>query len=115
MNIDSSLNSPNSRTIQYLNLKNNDSELFRITNLHEFVRKNAPFTMTNSLQNKYLIELNASTENTFFKSVIIIHFKHLLYNDYIDIYNHSLFDLFERVKNKKIVLKANVLKNYSEE
>lgn len=56
-------------------------------------------------------------ENTFFKSLVIIHFKHLLFNDHIgnfydknlDIHNLSLFDLFERVKNKKIILKPSPL------
>ena len=43
-----------------------------------------------------------------------MHFKHFLYNDYIDIYNYSLFDLFEKVKNRTFVLKSNVFKKYSD-
>ena len=64
---------------------------------------------------KYLVEFNTSAENTFFISIIMMHFKHLLYNDFIDIYNHSLFDLFEKVKNRKIILKSNILKEYNED
>lgn len=54
----------------------------------------------------HILRFEINTENSFFKSIIVAHFKHILLDDYIDIYNLSLFDMFERVKNKRFVLKV---------
>jgi len=62
------------------------------------------------IDEKYILQFSLGTESTFYKAVIISHFKHLLFDDFIDIYNLTLFDLFEKVKNKKIILKGSPMK-----
>lgn len=48
----------------------------------------------------YILQYVPGTLNSFFLSLVIIHFKHMLYNNYVDVYNLSLYEMLEKTKAK---------------
>ncbi|KAL4466547.1 hypothetical protein ABPG72_010598 [Tetrahymena utriculariae] len=117
----SKVNSDVFKGSSYLKNTNNQekNQFWNIYKYQTFIRENKNYCedQINKVdQNLVILAYQDSfNDQTFFKSLIIIHFYQLILQENLDIYNLSLFDMYEQVNQKRIQLYSIPLKDIQEQ